>query len=240
MNKKIIIAFFVGITIASVPWYFHSKKIEHQLDLMYLGLINPDGTIKSTKDSISFESILADEAIKNNKIIKSESKGLIDNMLETTDNFIRHKNFDKLIGEKVPEFEYADRNGKLINITDFIGQWVLIDVWASWCKPCMGDIDLMKSLEDRLKKENIVFLGVSIDSEKLKDKWINVLDKRKPSGIQLLAGLKNKDFKEKFLIETVPRYILINPNGKIVEMDLPRPYDPKMEEIIKKHLQNDK
>ena len=113
MNKKIIIAFFVGITIASVPWYFHSKKIEHQLDLMYLGLINPDGTIKSTKDSISFESILADEAIKNNKIIKSESKGLIDNMLETTDNFIRHKNFDKLIGEKVPEFEYADRNGKL-------------------------------------------------------------------------------------------------------------------------------
>jgi len=243
MNKQknnYIIAFILGIIIASIPWYFHSKKIENQLDLIYLGVLNPDGTINTKKDSISFENILADEAIKNNKVIKSESNEIIDNALESLDNLVKDNKYDKLLDQTVPDFEYPDRNGKLIHIQNFRGKWVLIDVWASWCKPCMGDIELLNQLEKKYENNNIVFLGVSIDTENMKDKWINVLDKRNPSGIQILAGDKNKDFKQKFIIGTVPRYILIDPNGKIAEMNLPRPYNPEMEKIINDYIKKTK
>jgi thiol-disulfide isomerase/thioredoxin len=140
---------------------------------------------------------------------------------------------------ETPFFTLQDSAQNPVSIADFKGKWVLIDVWASWCKPCIADIPQMKALQEKFRNENIVFLGVNIDEEGMRDIWLNVLRKKSPAGIQVFAGRKNKLFMEKFIIDSVPRYILIAPDGKTLIPDLPKPYSLESEAVLSKLLRSE-
>lgn len=132
-------------------------------------------------------------------------------------------------GKPSPKFNYPDINGKNVSLDNLKGKYVYIDVWATWCGPCKVQIPYLKEIEENYKDKNIAFVGLSIDTQKNKDKWKKMVGERDLKGYQLLADNDWKStFIEEYKITGIPRFILIDPEGNIVAADAPRPSEPSL------------
>ncbi len=133
-------------------------------------------------------------------------------------------------GQLSPKFiNYEKYSGGTLSLDDLKGQYVYIDVWATWCVPCIKEIPDLKRIEKAYHGKNIVFLSISIDEAKDHDKWKNLVKAKDLGGIQVIAdkGGKSK-FLDDYFISSIPRFILIDPSGKIVNNKAPRPSDPEL------------
>ncbi len=126
-----------------------------------------------------------------------------------------------------PLFSYQDTNGKKVDLASLRGKYVYIDVWATWCTPCKAEIPFLQKVEHDYEGKNIHFVSLSVDRMADKGKWISYVTDNKLGGIQVMA---DKDFTSEFIkqynINSIPRFILIDPAGKIVSGDAKRPSDP--------------
>lgn len=126
-----------------------------------------------------------------------------------------------------PDFKYADVDGRQVSLAALRGKFVYIDVWATWCGPCKAEIPSLKQLEEDYHAKNITFVSISVDVMADKEKWTNYVKKNNLGGIQVLADKDfSAEFIQKFNITTIPRFILIDPEGKIVSPNAARPSDP--------------
>ena len=137
-------------------------------------------------------------------------------------------------GVDAPTFAYGDTKDKIVDLKDMKGKNVYIDVWATWCGPCKAEIPSLKELEHQYKgNQNIAFMSVSIDQVKDKEKWLKMIDAKKLGGTQLLA---DKDWKSSickdYMIQGIPRFILIDKEGKIIDKNAPRPSSKEIKEIL--------
>ena len=121
-----------------------------------------------------------------------------------------------------PDIKGENVDGKIVSLKDFKGKWVLIDCWATWCGPCNFEISYLKQLEHALEGENIVFLGVSVDAEKDKEKWKEFVAEKELDGIQILCVDKSSIYKE-LGINGIPHFALIDPSGKLFMNKVPKP-----------------
>ncbi|GIR11785.1 MAG: hypothetical protein CM15mP23_03600 [Cryomorphaceae bacterium] len=71
-------------------------------------------------------------------------------------------------------------------MSSFKGSLVYVDVWATWCGPCKAEIPYLKSLEQDYHEQNIIFLSVSVDTNK--DEWLKMVKEEELGGVQLWAG----------------------------------------------------
>lgn len=132
-----------------------------------------------------------------------------------------------------PDFNYTDVNGKMVSLKSLRGKYVYIDVWATWCGPCKMEIPHLTKVEADYHGKNIHFVSLSVDQQKDKSKWTSYVKDNKLGGIQLLADKDfDSDFVKKYNINAIPRFILIDPTGKIVSGDAKRPSDP----LLRKQL----
>ncbi len=136
-----------------------------------------------------------------------------------TDEYNKWKTIEK--GAVAPLFSYQDINGKQVSLSDFKGKYVYIDVWASWCGPCKREIPYMKTLEEEFKNKNIVFMQVSLDDNKTD--WETMVKEKQLGGIQLWAGGWASTISKDYIINSIPRFILIDKEGKIIDSNAPRP-----------------
>ena len=127
-------------------------------------------------------------------------------------------------GNASPLFNYPDTEGRMVSLEDLKGKVVYVDVWATWCGPCLGEIPSLKILESEYHGKNIEFVSISIDRVADHGKWLKMVSYKELKGIQLFA---DKDWKSQFAqdygIEGIPRFILIDQSGNIVSPDAPRP-----------------
>jgi thiol-disulfide isomerase/thioredoxin len=150
----------------------------------------------------------------------------------------RYREQQKMQGKPSPLFAgYENHKGGTTSLADFKGKYVYIDVWATWCGPCRKEIPYLKQVEAQYHDKNIVFVSISVDKEKDHDKWKTMVKDEQLGGVQLIA---DKDWKSDFVvaygIRSIPRFILIDPQGKIVRSDAPRPSDPKLKKLLDKLL----
>ena len=131
-------------------------------------------------------------------------------------------------GDVCPEFALKDTTGNQVSLKNLRGKYVYIDVWASWCYPCRMEVPHLKRLEEDLKGRNITFVGISLDVHDWR--WIGMIQGAKMDGIQW--RVLNKDFQHAFDIPAIPRFILLDPEGKIEEPDMTRPSDPKTKAFL--------
>jgi thiol-disulfide isomerase/thioredoxin len=132
----------------------------------------------------------------------------------------------KMSGNPSPLFTYENHKGGKTSLEDFKGKYVYIDLWATWCAPCIAEIPALKELEKSMEGKNIVFVSISIDTKKDYDKWKNIIAKKQLGGVQLIADKDwSSEFIKKYFVNSIPRFILIDPNGNIVNPDAPRPSD---------------
>lgn len=132
-------------------------------------------------------------------------------------------------GRPSPELGFEDINGKTWNLADLQGKYVYIDIWATWCVPCKGELPHLKKLEETFKGMNIAFVSLSCDRDKAK--WEKMVKEQQLGGIQLWGGEDN-EFLRKYRAQAIPRFILLDPNGRIVDPDMTRPSDEKTIEAL--------
>lgn len=149
-----------------------------------------------------------------NESHKSEVKKSFQNLSTTLSNFVS------------PEFNYTTPDGKMVSLKSLRGKYVYIDVWATWCAPCVAEIPSLKKLEQDYTNKKIQFVSISVDKKEQKKQWLDFVKKNNLKGIQLMADNDFKsDFIKKFGISTIPRFILIGPDGLIIDNNAKRPSD---------------
>lgn len=131
------------------------------------------------------------------------------------------------------DFTYPDRNGKMHKLSDNLGKVVLIDVWATWCKPCLAEQPALEALEKSFEGKDVVFISLSIDTDQAK--WKQMIEEKKLSGLHLFSNNQGTILKD-YELESVPRFILFDKQGKTVSFDAPRPSDPKLAALITSKL----
>src|SRR5690606_92296 len=144
-----------------------------------------------------------------------------------------------LKGKPSPKFAYPDLNGKKVSLDDFKGKLVYIDVWATWCGPCIQEIPALKKLKEDYKNKNVEIISISIDVAKDFDKWKKMVADKQLKGVQLFADKDwQSDFVKAYGIDAIPRFLLIDKNGNILNADAPRPSSPQIREMFEEELQN--
>jgi thiol-disulfide isomerase/thioredoxin len=132
------------------------------------------------------------------------------------------------------DFKFADRDGKEIALSDLKGKVVYIDVWATWCGPCRREFPFMKTLEAEYHgNDGIVFMGVSVDASRDKQKWMDFLTKEQLPGLQIFAGdAANDAIMRPYRIGGIPRFILVGRDGNLISADAPRPSSNEIRTVL--------
>lgn len=172
-------------------------------------------------------------------------KGTSLNMVDTLNTYVKEKfnHFSdilkqkntkylykaSLIGSSGNNFSFKDINDQDIVLSEFIGKYVYIDVWATWCKPCVKEAVFLKEVEEHFSN-NDTFQIISISTDSKYDKWEEYISSKSIEGIQLYSG-SNTDFVEFYDIGALPRFILLDMEGKVISADEMRPSNP---DIIKR------
>ncbi len=135
------------------------------------------------------------------------------------------------LGDPSPEFRAIDVNGKPLSLKSLKGKYVYIDLWATWCGPCLGEVPHLQALEKKMHGKKIVFVSISTDTNyKL---WKEFVEKNGMTGIQLSFD-GNKRFQELYGVTSIPRFILLDKKGHIINMNMTRPSDPETEKVLEK------
>ena len=138
-------------------------------------------------------------------------------------------------GSQAPEFALESLEGNTVSLSELRGKYVYIDVWATWCVPCRREFPHLKALEKQFEGTPIAFLSVSIDSNK--QPWADMVRREKMAGIQLYSG-NSGPFFSSYRIGQVPRFILIDPEGRIIDANMTRPSNPLTANTLKKLIGN--
>jgi thiol-disulfide isomerase/thioredoxin len=132
-----------------------------------------------------------------------------------------------------PDFNYMNIDGQSVTLKELRGKYVYIDIWATWCAPCRAEVPFLKQLEQAYEGKNIYFVSISIDKIANKDKWMSYVKEHHLSGMQLIADKDfNSDFVMKFNVNSIPRFILIDPSGRIISGDANKPSNPELRQQL--------
>jgi thiol-disulfide isomerase/thioredoxin len=207
-----------------------------------------DNSITTSLQFVSekFESAAAKDKLSYTMLkvyIKNESLEDIDHILlkfnQVHSDTIIHQELSDLAlemtrfntGQPAIAFSYPDKNGKEVSLSDFKGSYVYVDVWATWCGPCKREIPYLVELEKDYHGKNIVFLSVSVDEDKDYDTWANMLEEKEMGGVQLFASGWSKITKD-YKINGIPRFMLFDPEGNIVNVRASRPSNPTTRDLF--------
>jgi len=140
-------------------------------------------------------------------------------------------------GDVSPEFSYETIDGEIIKLSSLKGKYVYIDVWATWCSPCIKQVPYLKQLEERYHNKNIVFVSISVDKEEFKSTWKQVIIEKELGGLQLFSDKSfGSEFMSAYAVNSIPRFILIDTEGKIVDVEAPKPSFDKTKNLLDKLL----
>lgn len=127
------------------------------------------------------------------------------------------------VGEPAPLFWLKDYSGTEYSLEDFRGKVLVVDVWATWCSGCIkklpGFMKMKAAYEDR---EDIEFITISIDAEGSYSRWRDKVVEYGLTGVKnLFASGKNDSLKKDYKIVGIPRYLVIDREGRIVSVYTP-------------------
>ncbi|MEX1241009.1 MAG: TlpA disulfide reductase family protein [Cyclobacteriaceae bacterium] len=136
------------------------------------------------------------------------------------------------VGEIAPEVVLPQPDGTSFSSFSLKGNYVLLDFWASWCKPCREENPNVARLYKRYHKRGFEILGISLDESK--DRWIEAIetDKLPWHHVSDHKGL-NSTAIQLYNIEAIPMTVLLDKEGRIIELNLRgRALEEKLEELF--------
>ncbi len=161
-----------------------------------------------------------DPSMKDNSNVKAAQKRIDDKR-------------GTMVGYKATNFAQADPSGKMVQLSDFRGKYVLVDFWASWCRPCRMENPNVVAAFNKYKSKGFTVLGVSMDSNR--EAWLAAVQQDMLNWTQLsdLKGWGNEVGKI-YGVTGIPANYLIDKEGKIIAKDLRgAALDEKLAEVLK-------
>jgi len=204
---------FLTVLMNEVP----SEKVRNYLMYDYLGK-----TLSYINDSARRSALL------EQSVSFMTDANLLNRLIQMNNRLNRlHK------GHPAPDFIGEGLNGNTYSLQDLSGRYVVIDVWASWCGPCKEENPYFEQYAEQYTDEHIAFISISIDEQRAA--WLGDAREKSKRVLQLWAR-NGKGFSEDYSIASIPRFILIDPKGKIVDAQFPRPSSPEFEAELQKEI----
>jgi len=153
------------------------------------------------------------------------------------DNFMREQQSPKLAaklkeshdkwstilpGMEVPDFTFLNMEGNTVKLSELRGNLVYIDIWATWCGPCIAEHPHWDKLREEYKDKAVSFLTISVDAKK--EAWEKMVIAKNMEGLQWFApGDFKSELATHFKARAIPRFILLDREGKIIDPSADRP-----------------
>ena len=171
------------------------------------------------------------------KFTESQKQSIVQNLMGLKQYYNQKKVASKLNNSASASFDYENHKGGKTKLEDLRGKYVYIDVWATWCGPCRAEIPFLKKVEEKYHGKNIEFVSISVDVDKDHEKWVNFVKEKELGGMQLFADKNwNSEFMKSYNINSIPRFILLDPKGNIISSDAERPSSPALQTQLDKLL----
>lgn len=207
-------------SIESIPDFL--KFIEQKTDNKDLADFLKANYLKALIESPSYwqkhEKIFNTEILS--EVLKTEEKNIYHSLIEkSTSNFYASQN-----GQTAYLFDAEDKFGNGINLKNFSGKVIFIDVWATWCGPCLNHRPKVLEFAEKFEnRDDVEIILISVDSSK--EKWLSFLEKENENlgkNLFIENGMRT-DFGNNYNIKSIPRYILIGKDGKIINSNINEP-----------------
>jgi peroxiredoxin len=164
-------------------------------------------------------------------IDREEDAEFLDSMLMVFDKNIPDSKFVKLLSEQgasinslsvgsfAPDITLPQPDGTLLTLSSLRGKYVLLDFWASWCRPCREENPNVVKLYHRYQNKRFQILGISLDQSR--DQWVGAIEKdRLPwRHVSDLKGI-NSVAVQLYKVQAIPLTILLDKEGKIIALNL--------------------
>lgn len=180
-----------------------------------------------------FNSRLGDKALDTSFVSfqKQQIEGLKDYLNKMHENTTYIKT-TLAKGKTSPKFtDYENFKGGTTSLDDLKGKYVYIDLWATWCQPCKAEIPFLQKIEKQYHNKNIEFVSISVDEPRDYETWKKMVADKNMSGVQLYSN-RDTIFAKAYRVTGIPRFILLDPQGNIVDANAPRPSNPKLIELF--------
>jgi thiol-disulfide isomerase/thioredoxin len=151
----------------------------------------------------------------------------------------RYNSWSNLVkGKPSPDFIGVTTTGKTVSLQNMKDKLIYMDIWATWCGPCLREIPYLEKLQEKyVDRDDIIFLSISIDDDK--NAWTTMIKQKDMKGLQLYADTQmHSKMVNDFLINGIPRFIIIDKTAKIWNVTAPRPSSEEVIQEIDQALAN--
>ena len=194
-----------------------SENIKQALAPLIIEGVSPTSATATNEEIIA----LVKQLVKDNDLLNTLSKHIdLVNKLKAGQPFPALPALTDL-NDKEVKYEQLPLKGKLL----------FIDIWATYCPDCRKELPALETLQEDYKTEPITFVSISVDRDK--EAWKAMVKDDKLSGIHLYASPETKEFlKVLYGLRSIPRYMLIDAKGNIIDANAPMPSDKNLKELI--------
>ena len=221
---------FTGTGADANTYFAKTTMLQDELD--FDGLMSGDQT-NFDSNFAAFKNLNID-LLKSAKGLDSitivqQTKGIEDMEVQLKSMYAAKVKMKEMVGKPSASFNFDNHKGGKTDLASLKGKYIYIDVWATWCAPCKKEIPALQALEKEYHGKNIEFVSISVDQNK--EAWTKMVADKKLGGIQLHYG-GDRSFSEAFAINGIPRFIMLDPNGNVVDADAPRPSSEEIKKLF--------
>jgi peroxiredoxin len=181
--------------------------------------------IESNADSYAITYMISDFMVNNSPLSD------VERYYELLTPRVKQSNPGRLLKQKIEllrriavggtafDIELPAPDGSLLKLSSLRGKYVLVDFWASWCKPCLAEAPNVKEVYEKYHDKGFEVYGISLDSKK--DLWVNAIEKH---GLHWLHVSSLKGWKcpvaAQYNVTGIPKTFLLDPEGRVIDVDL--------------------
>ena len=145
-------------------------------------------------------------------------------------------------GKPAPDIEFTDKEGKIHHLSEYKGKVLFVDIWGTWCAPCIAEFPHLRAIQEHFKDNpDVMIMSLSCDIERKPERWLPFLQQRGDEITWhqfMLTKEGNKVTSEVYYIYGIPHFMLIDKEGNFVSYDGPHPSlaDPikEIEKVLQK------